>query len=89
MVVILSAIPLSKDVDVSLYDRILGMVQDNWYFDDVIFDCQKKNDDVIFTWRKNSGLIRFNVATKTLINVYTCIAMSHENLGECFKSLSY
>lgn len=47
MVVIFSAIPLSKDVDVSLYDRILGMVQDNWYFDDVIFECQN-NADVIF-----------------------------------------
>lgn len=66
MVVIFSAISLSKDVDVSLYDRILGMVQDNWYFDDVIFVCQKKNYDVIFTcWQKNNGLIRFNVASTT------------------------
>lgn len=53
MVVILSDIPLSKDVDVSLYDRILGMVQDNWYFDDVIFVCQKKKMMMIFTcWQK-------------------------------------
>lgn len=55
MVVILSDIPLSKDVDVSLYDRILGMVQDNWYFDDVIFVCQKKkNDDDIHLLAKKT-----------------------------------